>query len=492
MAEGWRLENSDLNNIESPLFLTGVVYNEMKGAFSDNERILIQKIQNYILPDHTYGVVSGGDPMKIPDLTWDDLKTFHKNHYHPSNAKFFSYGNFPLIPSLEYLNNEYLSKYSYSSPDHTVVASQKRWTDTKEEHIYGRFENMRDKYEKQNSLVVSLLMSDITDVYETFILQFITELLIKGTNAPFYRTMIEPNFSGGFTQFTGFDNQTKDSVFSIGLQGLKKTDFNKVIKLFNYTIDKVVETGFDENHIESVLHGYELSLKHETSNFGLHLLFALTPIWNHDGPIVDALHVNNMIEKLRENLQTNPKYLQDIVKKYFKQNKHCLTVTMSADKQYEQKLNMEEKRLIEHKSAKLTQEEKEDLFKKNLQLKERQSEIQNTEILPTLAIDDVSNEVERISTEHTSVGHVPLQINRVNSNGIVYFKGILSTQHLSWDQQMLLPLFCYVVNKLGTEKWNYKEFDSLAQRKTSGLDFNIHIGESFIYSTYVRTWNITL
>ncbi|KAL3286429.1 hypothetical protein HHI36_000937 [Cryptolaemus montrouzieri] len=478
MEEGWRLENTELANINSPLFLTGVVYNEMKGAFSENERILSQKIQNLILPDHTYGVVSGGDPMEIPNLTWDDLKSFHTNHYHPSNARFYSYGNFPLIPSLQYINDEYLSKYNHIPCSHTIVPTHKRWDDPKEEHVYGRFENMRDKYEKQNSIAISLVMSDITDIYETFVLQFISELLIRGSNAPFYKTLIEPNISGGFTQSTGFDNQTKDSIFSIGLQGLKKNDFNRVIKIFDYTIAKVIETGFDEKHIESVLHRYELSLKHETSNFGLNLLFALTPIWNHDGQILKSLQVNDMIGKLQQNMKNNPKYLQEIVKKYFKDNKHRLTITMSPDKEYEGKLNEEEKRLTEQKSAKLTEHDKEDLFKKNLELQARQSKPQNAELLPTLTIDDVNREVERIPIEHTNIGYIPLQINRVNSNGIVYFKGVLSTVHLSPEQQMLLPLFCYVINKLGTSKLNYKEFDNLAQRKTSGLDFSIHIGES--------------
>lgn len=478
MEEGWRLENTDMNDVKSPLFLTGVVYNEMKGAFSENERILGQKLQNLMLPDHTYGVISGGDPMKIPDLTWEDLKNFHKTYYHPSNARFYSYGNFPLIPSLEYINNQYLSKYNYSSSENTKVPTQKRWTDPREEHIYGRYENMGDVIEKQNSVVISLLMSDITDIHETFALHFITELLIKGSNAPFYRTMIEPNISGGFTSTTGFDNQPRDSIFTVGLQGLKKGDMHRVAKIFDYTIDKVIETGFEAKHIESVLHSYELSLKHETSNFGLNLLFGLVPIWNHNGKILDVMEVNKLINKLHDNMQKNPKYLQEMVKKHFKDNKHRLTLTMTPDLEYEEKFNTEEKRLTEKKSASLTEAEKEHLFKKNLELKDRQSKPQNIEVLPTLTMEEVNTEIERIPVEHATVGRIPVQINRVNSNGIVYFKGILSTAHLSAEQQMLLPLFCYVINKLGTSKLSYKEFDSLAQRKTSGLNLNIHIGES--------------
>ena len=478
MQEGWRLENVNPADAATPLIIKGVVYNEMKGAFSENENLLGQKLQNLILPDHTYGVISGGDPLEIPNLTWEDLKKFHAECYHPSNAKFFSYGNFPLSPSLEYLNRVYLSPHEYREPAHTVVPKQNRWSAPKREHIEGRFEAMREPIEKQNSVVVSLLLSDITDIYDTFLMQFVSELLIKGPNSPFYKSMVEPNFSGGFTPSTGYDMQTRDSIFTIGLQGVKKEDFDKVVGIFDSTLDNVVSHGFDEKHIESILHRYEISIKHESANFGLNVVLGLVPTWNHNGDILAALQVNKLIDKLKKEMKQDSNYLQNIVKRYFKDNTHRLILTMSPDKDFEKKQNALEDELIKKKTQDLKDDDKQIVFKKCLELQKVQTEQQNTDILPTLLMEDISNEVEKISRERVTINSVPVQINKVSSNGIVYFKGLLGTVELSPEQQMLLPLFCYVINKLGTDNLNFREFDSLMNRKTAGLSLEPHIGES--------------
>lgn len=481
MQEGWRLENVNPNDIKSDIIIKGVVYNEMKGVFSENENILGQKLQNLILPDHTYGVISGGDPMEIPNLTWSDLKKFHVDHYHPSNCRFFSYGNFPLIPTLEYLNNEYLSKYALSLTSHTKVPKQKRWQEPKMEHVSCRFDTMGESIEKQNTMSISLLLSDGTDAYETFLMQFLTELLVKGPNAPFYKSMIEPNFSRGFTPSTGLDAQPRDSIFTIGLQGLKKEDMERVVKLFDETIESVIKKGFDPQHIESVLHRYELAIRHETKNFGLNLLFGIAPTWNHTTKVVPCLQVNQLIDRLRMELKTDPKYLQQIIKQYFKENKHRLILSMSPDKNYEANLEKLEKQLIKNKTKTLSDKDKKVIHEKCLNLQKEQQKPANTNLLPTLIIDDISAEVEKVDRVHVTLNNVQTQINRVNSNGVVYFKAILNTNDLSPEEQMLLPLFCYVINKLGTDKLNYREFDSLVSRKTSGLQFNNHVAESLFH-----------
>jgi presequence protease len=108
LQEGWRLENTDLKDPKSELFFKGVVYNEMKGAYSENGAIFYQNFFNKMLPDHTYGFNSGGDPLDIIKLTHEDLVDFHKRYYHPSNARIYSYGNFNLDKTMEYVNEAYL------------------------------------------------------------------------------------------------------------------------------------------------------------------------------------------------------------------------------------------------------------------------------------------------------------------------------------------------------------------------------------------------
>lgn len=111
LQEGWRLEHTNLEDKNSKLAFKGVVYNEMKGAFSENSAVFGQKFFNKILPDHTYGYVSGGDPLEIPKLTHEDLVNFHRKYYHPSNARIYSYGNFNLDKTMQYVNEHYLSDF---------------------------------------------------------------------------------------------------------------------------------------------------------------------------------------------------------------------------------------------------------------------------------------------------------------------------------------------------------------------------------------------
>lgn len=478
MQEGWRLENSDPTDIKSTIVIKGVVYNEMKGALAENEQIMLYKTLNTLLPDHTYGYVSGGDPFVIPELTWDHLKEFHKNHYHPSNSRIYSYGNFPLLPSLEYIDKEYLSKYEKIDVTHTVVPQQTRWKEPKKIHVDCRFENMGPPIEKQNCLAISLVMSDIQNVYDSFVLQFVTELLIHGPNSAFYKSLVEPKISGGFSPSTGFDNHTRDSIFTLGLQGLKKEQFDDIVKIFDETIDNIIDKGFEKDHIDSVLHRYELGIKHQSSNFGLNLLYGLIPLWNHDGNLIKALKMNSLIEQLKTNLTNDPKYLQQFIRKYFKDNTHRLVVTMSPDMDYDKKYEAKESKLLKEKTKKLTEEDKKEIYNKGLELLKEQSTKQNTDLLPTLQITDIKSDVECDNITKTFCGPVSTQICRVNTNGVSYFRGILSTADLTPEQTMMLPLFCYVVNKLGTNKMNFLEFDNLVNRKTAGINFSLHIGAS--------------
>ena len=491
LQEGWRLENVEPTDIKTDLVIKGVVYNEMKGAFSENQRIFEQKLQNSLLPDHTYGVVSGGDPLKIPNLTWKNLKEFHRQCYHPSNAKIFSYGNFPLAPTLKYLNDEYLSKSEYLEPAHTVVPSQKRWSEPKKEHIAGRFETMGEAFEKQNTMALSFVLADVTDAYQTFVLSFLTELLVKGPNSTFHKFLIEPNFCGGFIPCTGYYTQVKDTIFIVGLQGLKMEDFGKVLELFDKAVDDVSKNGFDPKHIESVLHSYEIGIKHETDKFGLTLLFGLLSPWNHNGNVMDILKVNNMLDRLRTDIKNDQLFLQKMMDKYIKTNQHRLILTMSPDKEYDKKQDELEKQLVTSKTSELTHENKREIFETNGKLLAEQKKVQNLNVLPTLQLRDINNKTEHVPRDKLFIGPVLTQVNKVNTNGITYFRGVINTSQLSPEQQMLLPLFSNVITKLGTKTMNYKEFDNWAMSKTAGLNVNVHFAES-LYTLHMYEPGITL
>ena len=289
-------------------------------------------------------------------------------------------------------------------------------------------------FEKQNQIAIGFLMTDITDTYETFLMSILAELLVKGPNSYFYKTLIEPNISGGYNQLTGFDSTIKDTMFVVGLQDLTVDDFDKVIKIFDQTIDQVIENGFEESHIQSVLHNIELQTKHQTTRFGLNLLFNLTPIWNHNGDLVKSLRISTLVNELKENLRRDPKYLQKKVEQYFKQNSHRLIVTMSPDKDYEKKFTEEENRILSEKVKNLNDADKERIFKEGLQLSEAQQSVPNLEVLPCLKLSDIKNDIEKSQLDHVEIDNVKVQICTTDTNGVTYFKGLLDASNFTREQ----------------------------------------------------------
>ncbi|XP_026474667.1 presequence protease, mitochondrial-like [Ctenocephalides felis] len=476
LQEGWRLEQKNLDDKKSDYSIKGVVYNEMKGVFADNSAIFSQTFLNTILPDHTYRYVSGGHPLQIPKLTHTDLVNFHHKYYHPSNAKIYSYGNFSLTKSLAFVD-DYVSKFDPVDASYSIIPNQKRWTSPQSHHVTCRYDNMGAPFEKQNQIAIGYLMSDITNIYETFLLQFITELMIVGPNSYFYKSLIEPNISGGYNGTTGYESQLRDTMFVIGLQNIAKEDFDKFDKIYNETIDEVIAKGFDANHIKSVLHRIELNIKHQSTKFGLNLLFGLVPLWNHNGNIMMSLQMNNLVKSLKENLK-DPTYLQKRVENYFKNNNHKLTLTMTPDTDYEKKLIEAEHELLLSKVNVLSEEDKNRIYEENKQLEVLQKTKANVDMLPCLKLNDIPLEVKRSDIKVKEIRGVPFNICHAATNGIVYFRSILSASHLNHSETMLLPLFNSMLTKFGTQNHDFRSFDQLVNMKTSGLSVSTHLSEN--------------
>ncbi|KAJ1519509.1 hypothetical protein ONE63_004792 [Megalurothrips usitatus] len=469
--EGWRLEHEDVSNKESPIIFKGVVFNEMKGVLSDNSNIFMERFMNSLLPSHTYAVNSGGDPLVIPKLTHGDLVTFHKNYYRPENARLYSYGTFPLQENLKYLSS-YLKKSEGAVID-TSVPSEPRWKSERREHYSYRPDTLAADPKKQSSLAIGWLTSDITDVQGNFEMAIIAELLVKGPNSPFYHTLVEPNIGAGLHPITGFTSQTRDTLFAVGLQGMDSADFDKVIAIVDKTLADVVQNGFDKERVEEVLHSIELGMRHQSSTFGLSVLFGLTPLWNHDVNVFEALRQADQIANLRAKLSQSPSYLQDMVKQYLVGNSHRLVLSMSPDNDYVEKQSRAEAELLSSKLKTLTEEQKELVFEQGLKLKETQEKKDDLSILPTLHISDVKDNVERHPFRLVSCSNVPVQFAAQPTNGITYFRAVLNTSHLTKEEKDLFSVFCSVAGKMGTKHHDFHEFDHLVQMKTGGLGIGV-------------------
>ncbi|XP_060104091.1 presequence protease, mitochondrial [Heteronotia binoei] len=473
--EGWRLEHENPRDPQTSLIFKGVVFNEMKGAFTDNERVFSQHLQNHILPDHTYAVVSGGHPLKIPDLSWEQLKQFHALHYHPSNARFFTYGNFPLEQHLKQIHEEALIKFQKIEPN-TGVPPQPLWDKPRECHVTCGADSFATDPKKQTMVSISYLLSDITDTFETFTLNLLSSLLIGGPNSPFYKALIESGLGTDFSPDVGFNGSTREAYFSVGLQGIAEENINTVKQIIARTIDEVIEDGFEEERIEALLHKIEIQMKHQSTKFGLALASYIASCWNHEGDPVDLLKIADQTAQFREWLREDPHFLQRKVKQYFKDNPHQLMLSMSPDEAFCDKQAALEAAKLKEKIEALSDEEKKQTYEKGLELMELQSKPQDTSCLPALKVSDIEPRITFTELETSLTAEdVPVQYCAQPTNGMVYFRAVSSLNTLPEELRPYVPLFCSVITKMGCGALSYREQAQEIDLKTGGLSVSPHI-----------------
>ncbi|CAG0914452.1 unnamed protein product [Notodromas monacha] len=216
MQEGWRLEPlkpDDPSNSE--YVLKGIVLNEMKGVYSDSFGVMRRKTKMALYPSGPYGHEAGGDPLKIPDLSWEGTKSFYKRNYHPSNAKLFSYGDMPLKDHLEFMKH-YLNKFQNKKvPAPRTITEEPRWTEPRELTVYYQ-ENPQSKEGNKAAVAVTYALTPIKNDFENFSLKILSELLVAGPNAPFYKCLQESHLGTGMLSFSGYEGLGNEPYFLIG------------------------------------------------------------------------------------------------------------------------------------------------------------------------------------------------------------------------------------------------------------------------------------
>ncbi|XP_076167353.1 presequence protease, mitochondrial [Ptiloglossa arizonensis] len=475
--EGWRLEHEDVNDKNSPIVFKGVVFNEMKGVFNENQAILAEQLLNNILPSHTYAVISGGDPLVIPNLKHIDLVNFHKTYYHPSNSRFYSYGNFPLEDHLKFINDQYLFLVDKIDTSMSVVPAEKRWDKPRKKHITCRPDPMAADPNRQGTIAIGHLCNDILDIQKTFEMHVLSQLLLNGPNSAFYKSLVESDLGIAFGPMTGFDDHCKDTMFVVSLLGVKEENFIKVEQIFNETVERIIDKGFEKDHIDAVLHSIELQVKHQTSNFGLQLLFNLSPLWNHGGNLIRSMRINESIKKLIQKMVKDNRYLQKLVQTYLMNNNHKLVLTMLPYEHYDYDKMVAERKLLDLKLKQLSAAELDQIYVDGQILLQEQQKKEDLSVLPTLKIEDIKPNVERYKLTHVKLVDVPLQISIEPTNNVCYYRGILNTHSLCTELKSLLPLFNNIITKMGTKSYDYRNFDQMIRLKTGGLNFMSHVAE---------------
>ena len=482
--EGWRLEHVDPRDMSTPIIFKGVVFNEMKGVMSDAGSLYFEEFQKHMYRDTIYGFNSGGNPLDIPFLTYNGLKTFHKEHYHPSNSKTFTYGtvftplqlaNIGDIPLKRHLSalNERFNQFSPLSPE-GFSRPATRFSSPQRVETTCPVDPLTDP-NKQNITSLSFHANELTSgLFDHFALTVLVDLLTDGHSAPLRKALLDTNIGTDWSPNAGHHALGQTAVVSFGLQGVSRPDESIVESEILRVLEQVSQTGFESDRIEGILHQMELSLKHKSADFGNSLMWKITSSWFDGVNPIEMLLWNSRIERLREELAAGP-FFQNLIRKYFLGNQSRLVLTMRPDPGFDEKLKAKEKTLLSERLEKLPQGETKKVYEQGLALLEAQEKPDDLSSLPTLTMSDIPIKGETYPVEKENVSDLPTQWRIAPTNGITYFTATSNLTGLSSHLKPYLPLFADALSSLGTKTKSASEFEDEINLKTDGLRGSVSI-----------------
>jgi len=397
--EGHRLELVQTDENEQELEYKGVVYNEMKGAMSSPGQVLGRSLLAALYPDTTYRNNSGGEPSDIPQLTWKNLKDFHAQYYHPSNAYFYTYGSLPLEETLSYIEERVLDHFDYLNVD-SKVPPQPRW-DVPKEITQGYAYADPEDADKKNQACMAWLTCDIQDSFEVLVLTILEQILIGNSASPLRKALIESNLGSALADSTGFDADNRDTLFACGLKDIEKKDAKKVEKIIFSSIQALVDEGIDQGLIDSAIHQIEFHRKEITNTpypFGIKLLLSFAGTVIHDGDPLSCVNIDDDLNALKEKIASG-QFLEGRLKQYFLDNPHRVLFILEPDTNLEQKNVEETKQELAKVLKQLSQKDIEQIQKDAKALEALQETEEDLSVLPTLELTDVPPEMEIIKPD---------------------------------------------------------------------------------------------
>ena len=464
--EGWHYE---LDDIDGDLIYNGVVYNEMKGAFSSPEQQMYRLIQASLFPDTAYGVESGGDPKNIPDLTYEQYLAFHKKYYHPSNSYIYLYGDMDMAEKLNWIDSHYLQNFTYAPVDSEIHMQKPFAAMRTVEDCYSltEGEDAKDKtYLSYNTVVDTSLNKEL---YVAF--QIIEYVLVDNPGAPLKRALLDAGI--GKDVLSSYDNGILQPVFSIIAKDANEEQKDMFLQVIRDTLTEIVEKGLDEQTLRAAINYFEF--KYREADFGSYpkgLMYGIQMLdsWLYsDEAIFTHILANDTFAFLKEQINTD--YYEQLISKYLLHNTHSTLVIVKPE---ENLTARKEKALAEKLAAykaSLSKEELEKLVADTKALKAYQEEPSTPEELekiPMLTREDMRKEILPLISQERIMAGNKLIYQPVYTNGIAYVKFVFDISDLK-DLAPYISLLTTVLGYMDTKEHSYLEFSNETNMYTGGI-----------------------
>ena len=465
--EGWHYE---MENAEDELTINGVVYNEMKGAFSSPDDVLEREIFNTLFPDTPYSEESGGDPKVIPELTYEHYLDIHRQYYHPSNSYIYLYGNMDMAEKLQFIDEHYLSAFDRLEID-SQIPMQKAFDKPIEVKKYFSVTES-EPLEDNTYLSYNCVTNDCLDRKKYIAFQVLDYALCGTPGAVLKQALLDAGIGKDIYSF--YDNGIRQPYFSVvakNAQGSKKEEF---LALIRKVLTEITEKGFDKDTLRAGLNYYEF--KYREADFGSYppgLMYGLQILdsWLYDDnkPFIH-LAAEDTFAALREDIKTD--YYEQLLKESLLENTHCSVVVVEPKRNL---VEQEEKQLKEKLAAykaSLTEENIEAIVKNTAQLLEYQETEDTPEALaciPVLEREDIKKESAPLCNEERKVGDKLCLYHPIFTNGINYVRVMFTTNNVPKEYLpyigILKSMLCYVA----TENYSYSELFNQIYLSTGGI-----------------------
>ena len=467
--EGHRLEFKEQTNVDSKLIIQGIVYSEMMGAMSSQSAIMHRNLGQALFPSVTYKYNSGGDPEEIKTLSHQQLVDFHRQHYHPSNSLFYTYGNLALKNHLKIISDRVLGKFS-AIETNTSVPDEQRYTAPKTFTFHYPLSQAEDDGEKCQ-IALAWLTCNIKEPLEVLSLQLINLILMGHSGAPLRKALMESELGKSLADTSGFEDEIKEPYFSVGLQAVAEKNLDKVEDLIIDTINKIVQKGIKPEQIESALHQMEFDTREISGGhypYSLNLLFRFFGTWLHGGDPVKAIDFDQTLEELKLKIEQDP-YLKNQMRKYLIDNKHKVKIKLLPDLDLVKKKTEKLESELAEKKQQLSTEDKETIVKTSLLLKQQQEQEEDLSSLPTLTVGDIPKGIRYVEPLQTNVDDLDVTFYNRPTNGILYLSYHFKFDHIPDNEREWLPVLGNFLVASGAGGFSYEALAEEITRYTGGF-----------------------
>ena len=466
--EGWHY---DLENPKDTIGIKGIVYNEMKGVFSDFSSHVGRGTIANLFPDTAYSHESGGDPEHIPDLTYKQFKDFHGKFYHPSNSFIFLYGNLPSEKTLKFINDRYLANFDKLAVD-SFVKPQVLWGEPKTAVIEAP---APEEDEGSASVICTWIFGGSTDAVSAFSGSILAHYLLATETSPLKRALVDSGLGEDLDDMCGFDGELAQSVFSVGLRKSKPEHAQAVLDIVTDTLNKEAESGLDGELIEGAVRQAEFHLREITNGhfpYNLRLADRCYRSWLNGGDPFALLAFEKPLSIIKEEMAKGG-FFENLIRKNLIENKHRLTSVIAASSEKGKKLEAQTAVQAERLTSKFTDEDRRRCVELTNTLREQQSTPPTPEALaslPMLNKNDLPKEGVKVPCEKGDLGGVPLIAHPIFTSGIAYLD--IGFDFGGVDEALIpfIPSYLEMLTRCGAGKYSYEQMAKRISLSTGGID----------------------